>query len=188
MTNHHFSSVNNNNLINNTFSNQSVNTSYITPVRSTSPNNLDNIYLYNNIIENRSTSTSSYARCFYASGGSGTMKLFYNYLKGWSNANTSGGSKVAGNISMPNTTAALTLDADGSCNDATYCVDKGSPALQYYDIDLTRGDLGTFGGPYSIDNYTAIGTGNARVFDLDIPFEIWSGQTPQVKAESTHIK
>ena len=188
MTNHHFSSVNNNNLINNYFSNSGTSSSFVSPVRSTSANNRDNIYLYNNIIENRYSANSQYSRCLYASGGSGSMQLYYNYCKGYGAGLTTGGTKVTGNTSLNYNVAALTVDADGSCNNATYCVDKGSPALQYYDIDLTRGDIGTFGGPYSIDNYTAIGTGNARVFDLDMPFEIWSGQTPQVKAESTHIK
>ena len=84
--------------------------------------------------------------------------------------------------------ADLTLAADGSCIDTMYCVDKGLPALQFYDIDMTRNDLGTFGGPKSIDNYRVSGTGNARIYDLDIPFEIWPGQTPQVNAKAAHTK
>lgn len=189
ITNHHYSSAVNNNIYNNTFSNIGNSTSYRTPIRSVSTSNLDNIYAYNNILENRYASNSDYARVLYASGQSGgTIKLYYNYLRGYSNAITTGGTKVVGNTSVNYTGANLTLAADGSCNSATYCVDQGSPALQFYDIDLTRNNRGTFGGPYSIDNYTATGTGSARVFDLDMPFEIWSGQTPQVKAESTHTK
>jgi hypothetical protein len=188
MTKHHFSSVVNNNLINNYFRNSSAGSSYATPVRSTSTGNISNVYLYNNILENGSNSSSSYARCFFANGGSGSMQLYYNYCKGWSNGNTTGGTKVVGNFSLNYNAAELTVDADGRCNDATYCVDKGSTALQYYDIDMTRNDIGTYGGPYSIDNYLEVGTGNARVYDLNMPFEIWSGQTPQVKAEATHTK
>jgi hypothetical protein len=189
ITNHHYSSAVNNNICNNTFSNSGNNTNYYTPIRSLSTSNLDNINAYNNILENRYNASSTYARVLYATGQSGgSIKLYYNYLKGYSNATTTGGTKVVGNTSVDYNGANLTLASDGSCNSATYCVDQGSPELQFYDIDLTRNDRGTFGGPYSIDNYTATGTGNARVYDLNMPFEIWSGQTPQVKAESTHTK
>jgi hypothetical protein len=60
--------------------------------------------------------------------------------------------------------------------------------LQYYDIDLTRNDIGTFGGPYSIDNYWNTANGRARVYELNMPFEIWNGSTPSIKAEGIHIK
>ena len=95
---------------------------------------------------------------------------------------------MVGNASLNYNAAALTVDPDGSCNNATYCVDQGSPALEYYDIDLTRSDRGTYGGPYSIDNYTNTATGKARVYDLEMPFEIWTGQTPAVKAKGVHTK
>jgi hypothetical protein len=190
MNKHHFSSVVNNNLINNYFSGgASQNTSaYYSPVRSTSTGNISNVYLYNNILESRYNSNGFYNRALYASGGSGSMQLFYNYCKGYGNGTAYGGTKVVGNFGLAYNAALLTVDADGRCNDATYCVDKGSTALQYYDIDMTRNDIGTYGGPYSIDNYLEVGTGNARVYDLNMPFEIWSGQTPQVKAEATHTK
>ena len=43
-------------------------------------------------------------------------------------------------------------------------------------------------GPYSIDNYINTTNGKSRIYDLDIPFEIWSGQTPTVKAKGVHTK
>ena len=53
---------------------------------------------------------------------------------------------------------------------------------------MTINDIGTYGGPYSIDNYINTTNGKARIYDLDIPFEIWSGQTPTVKAKGVHTK
>ena len=53
---------------------------------------------------------------------------------------------------------------------------------------MSINDLGTYGGPYSIDNYINNTNGKARIYDLDIPFEIWSGQTPTVKAKGAHTK
>ena len=58
----------------------------------------------------------------------------------------------------------------------------------YYDLDMTVNDRGIYGGPYSIDNYQSTAVGKARVYDLEMPFEIWNGQTPQVKAKAVHTK
>ena len=52
---------------------------------------------------------------------------------------------------------------------------------------MTRNDLGTYGGPYSWDNYWSTASGSARIYNLDLPFEIWSGQ-PNVKADAVHQK
>jgi hypothetical protein len=58
-----------------------------------------------------------------------------------------------------------------------------------YDLDMTRNDLGTYGGPYSMENYwDSTATGKARIYNLDMPFEIWSGQTPTIKASAVHTK
>ena len=186
--NHQYSTVIDNMIVNNTLRNANT-TANFSPLNSTSTANVNNVQIWNNIIENTYTVNDVDATPVrFGTTGGGTAKLYYNYLKGYNNAQTPGATKVVGNDARQYNVAALTLNADGSCDNATYAVDKGSPNLQYYDIDLTRGDRGTFGGPYSIDNYTATAAGNARVYELDMPFEIWSGQTPQVKAESTHTK
>lgn len=185
---HHFNSVANNNIINNYIQGgDNYSTSYQSPMYLTSPSNLDNIYVYNNVIESASSNTGSYNRIIWFSGPhTGSLKLFYNYLKGYG---TSEGwiDLIVGNIFRSAGQPLLLVDLDGRCTEAT-CIDKGSPALQYYDIDMTRNDIGTYGGPYSIDNYMIAGAGKARIYDLDMPFEIWSGQTPQVKAKAAHTK
>ena len=174
--------------MNNIFSVSSASSSYFTAYYSNSTSNADNVICYNNVFENRSTSNSYYARCFYCTSP-GDTQLYYNYCKGASTGATNGGSKVVGNISYNYNSANLVYENDGTCNDPKL-VNQGSPSLQYYDIDLTRNDIGTFGGPYSIKNYHSDSTslGKARVYDLDMPFEIWSGQTPTVKAKGTHTK
>ena len=70
--------------------------------------------------------------------------------------------------------------------DLEYFVDLNAPTTEYYDIDLTRGDLGPWGGPYSWDNYWDSATGNARIIDINLPSEIWPGQTVNLKAEAVH--
>jgi hypothetical protein len=65
---------------------------------------------------------------------------------------------------------------------------RGHASIQYQDIDMTRNDPGTYGGPYSWDNYNSTAVGKARVYDLNMPFEIWPGQTPTIKAGAVHTK
>ena len=67
-----------------------------------------------------------------------------------------------------------------------FFVDLNAPTTEYYDLDLTRGDLGPWGGPYSWDNYWNTSNGNARIIDINLPSEIWPGQTVNLKAEAVH--
>jgi hypothetical protein len=76
----------------------------------------------------------------------------------------------------------------GSNSVVTSFVNRGHASIQFQDIDMTRNDPGTYGGPYSWDNYNNIGAGKARVYDLNMPFEIWPGQTPTIKAGAVHTK
>jgi hypothetical protein len=185
---HHYNSTVNNLVLNNIFSVSTQSSSNYTAFYSNSTSNADNVICYNNVFENRYNSNGSYLRCFYCSSP-GDTQLYYNYCKGASTGTTPGGLKVVGNISYNYTTANLVYENDGTCNDPKL-VNQGSPSLQYYDIDLTRNDIGTFGGPWSIKNYASDSSsiGKARVYDLDMPFEIWSGQTPSVKAKGAHTK
>lgn len=187
---HHFNSVANNNIINNYIQGgDNYSTSYQSPMYLSTPSNLDNIYVYNNVIESASSNNGSYNRVIFVNSPyTGSIKLYYNYLRGYNNGATQNAAeKIVGNITRGTDDPLLLVDLDGRCTEAT-CIDKGSPALQYYDIDMTRNDIGSYGGPYSIDNYMVAGAGKARVYDLDMPFEIWSGQTPQVKAKAAHTK
>ena len=82
------------------------------------------------------------------------------------------------NISYNSTTGKVTSGV---------AINGGKNLIDYYDIDMTRNDLGTYGGPYSWDNYWNTASGSARIYNLDLPFEIWSGQ-PNVKADAVHQK
>lgn len=179
--NHHYNTLIGNLIENNTVVNGGASPSYLVPLYVNTPSNKDNIIVRNNILQNTGTN-ASYSKAIYATGaGGGTVQCYYNYLDRASNETNA--TLVVGNTIG----GALTFDLEGRSTDAA-AVDAGSPSLQYYDIDMTRNDIGTFGGPWSIDNYVSAGTGNARVYNLTMPFEIWSGQTPSVEAESTHTK
>jgi len=68
---------------------------------------------------------------------------------------------------------------------SNYFTDKNSPSTEYQDLDLSRGDLGVWGGPYSWDNYW-YESGRSRILHINLPSEIWPGQTVNLKAEAVH--
>ena len=66
--------------------------------------------------------------------------------------------------------------------------DKGSPSPKFFDADLTRSDIGHIGGDNSWDMFhgpNAV-SGAAYIIGLDLPSEIWPGQTVNLKAEAVH--
>lgn len=71
-------------------------------------------------------------------------------------------------------------------------IDAGKPGVNYMDIDLTRSDLSTYGGPYTQANYWDTANpqgGRGRVFLLNMPANIYSLTTPvSIKANATHTK
>lgn len=102
------------------------------------------------------------------------------------NANYSPGSQFGSHTNNHFTTAGFNYN-DGVYSNGN---NMGELGVKYYDIDLTRNDIGTYGGPYSIDNYwdTDSTNGKARIFGLDMPFELWPSQNPTIKADAVHEK
>ena len=66
--------------------------------------------------------------------------------------------------------------------------DIGSPSPKFFDADLTRSDIGHFGGDNSWEMFhgTNSVSGAAYIIGLDLPSEIWPGQTVNLKAEAVH--
>jgi len=65
-------------------------------------------------------------------------------------------------------------------------IDMGSQEVLYRDIDNTINDLGTWGGPYSYENYNkSTLLGKAQIFDLEIPSSIYAlpGVNVNIKAK-----
>jgi hypothetical protein len=66
--------------------------------------------------------------------------------------------------------------------------DLGSPSPKFQDIDLTRSGIGHLCGDNSWEMYhgTNSVSGAAYIIGLDLPSEIWPGQTVDLKAEAVH--
>ena len=82
--------------------------------------------------------------------------------------------------------APLFINVNNSGKVITELIDAGENFPKYYDIDLTRNDLGTFGGPYSWDNYWNTNNGRARIYELEAPFELPPNQTFNIKSSASH--
>ena len=57
------------------------------------------------------------------------------------------------------------------------------PAVQYYDIDLTVGDAGCYGGSFTHDNFFPLSSGSSKVFFVDAPRGVFQGFNLDVKAD-----
>ena len=66
--------------------------------------------------------------------------------------------------------------------------DIGSPSPKFFDADLSRSDIGHVGGDNSWEMFHGSNsvTGAAYIISLDLPSEIWPGQTINLKAEAVH--
>ena len=115
------------------------------------------------------------------SGNQGQINVYFNH--------------VASGISIPvspdftfvgsNTTnQTIALNADGSFANAPAAIDGGNPAAPFYDLDLTTGDAGAYGGSYTLTNFHPLHTGAARVYMTGHPFNVRQGSTLRVKAVS----
>ena len=157
-------------------------------VEVTSSSNQSNIIVTNNVFEDMMTSNfgtiSKFS--FYTSATTAAQKpqASYNVTFGSANWTSVISNSVDYNYSGPSN---FNYDDYGRSVDPRI-VNSGSPSIQHYDIDMTINDLGTYGGPHSIDNYINTTNGKARIFDLNMPFEIWTGQTPTITAKGVHTK
>jgi hypothetical protein len=142
-------------------------------------NGNSNDYRYNKHIGGSSLSTNN------------QPMVLYNVFV--SNYGSDGGVFWNTNLSNTNHNQAVTFSGN-TYNSSTGKVtagkgiNEGNNGIEYYDIDMTRNDVGTYGGPYSWDNFHNTATGKARVYNLDVPFELWMGQTPSLKADAVHQK
>lgn len=66
----------------------------------------------------------------------------------------------------------------------TAALNGADPSFEFYDLDLSVGDAGCYGGSYTLDNYFPI-TGSSRVYNIEMPFGITTNGGPlNIKAES----
>ncbi|MCC7501968.1 MAG: hypothetical protein IT229_05540 [Flavobacteriales bacterium] len=115
------------------------------------------------------------------SGNNGQLNVYFNHVT--SAISPSFAVSTTFTFAQANTTSQpLTLNADGSLNNAPGCVDGANPAAVFSDLDLSTGDAGAYGGSYTLNNFFPLHTGAARTYMTGHPFNIRQGSTLRVKA------
>jgi hypothetical protein len=128
-----------------------------------------NTRIYNNIFASTACCGAAYA-IHDAGGSTGTPFISHNIFQA---TNINANNINFNNELNYNNTGYGSIDGFGRASAGnTLCINKGLYPGQYYDIDLTRNDIGTYGGPFSIDNYITSSTGKGRVFWIDVPHQL----------------
>lgn len=133
----------------------------------------------NNLIDY--TSTGNTYGIYNGGGNLGTTNVYYNHVETAMTTPILTGWTFSGNNT---TTSVVTLQSDLRPAVGSAAVDNGNPAAPYYDLDLSIGDPGAYGGSYTIDNFFPIHYGAARVFLSTYPFNVRQGNTLNIKATS----
>lgn len=115
------------------------------------------------------------------SGNQGTINVYYNHVSTNISTPISTGFTFVGNNT---TNQSITLNADGSLQAGSAAIDGGNPAAPFYDLDLTAGDAGAYGGSYTLNNFFPLHTGAARVTMTGHPFNVRQGSTLRVRANA----
>lgn len=138
----------------------------------TNSGNVSNIHLVNNLVAAIGTNGTNYGIWFETV--SGLPFISHNYI----NTQTSGNYcnfSFNNELNYTSNTANAygSIDTWGRASSGnTNLINKGNYLGEYYDIDLTRNDIGTYGGPYSIDNYLTSGTGKGKVLYVNIKHQL----------------
>jgi hypothetical protein len=81
-----------------------------------------------------------------------------------------------------NLSSNTTLDANGRPNVGTDAINGASPDFSYYDLNLTVGDAGCYGGSLTLDNFFPL-VGGARVYMVYVPRRVNVSGTINIKAD-----
>jgi hypothetical protein len=135
---------------------------------------LANVNILNNICYVNTTNVSSYA--VFNLNTTGQPLISHNYLNA-GNGSVGNVSSIGFNNELNYTSNSAnaygSIDTWGRASSGnTNLINKGNYLGEYYDIDLTRNDIGTYGGPYTIDNYLTSGTGKGKVLYVNIKHQL----------------
>ncbi len=114
------------------------------------------------------------------SGNGGQINVYFNHVASSITSSISPGFTYEGSNT---TNQPLTFNTDGTFSNAPAAVNGGNPAAPFFDLDLSIGDAGAYGGSYTLNNFP-LHTGAARVYMTGHPFNLRSGATLRVRANA----
>ncbi len=130
--------------------------------------------IYNNLIVSHPTKVSS----GWAIDCSGAAYVSYNAYT--DNFSSTGHTNNGTNLTFP--ASDVTVDETTGMASGSN-INAGHPDAAYTDLDLSRNDIGCYGGSNSLLNFFPTNnTGNARIIHLEIPRRVLNGDQINVKA------
>ena len=136
------------------------------------------------VMNNVITSISNNGHRGIYNGGalSGQTNVYFNVVESTFNTpiSATGFTFVGNNI----TNQPVSLEADGRLVAGNPAINGGNPAAPFFDLDLSGGDAGAYGGSYTLDNFFPLHTGAARIYMGSHPYNIRQGATLRVKANA----
>lgn len=146
-----------------------------------------NFKIFNNSIydENTTNSYTEYAIHFAAAPAAGSfVSMEFNVHRNWTNGLTNMSAVQVSQTGNVLGGGSYVHDAiTGECL-APECINLGSPATDYTDLDLTRNNVGTGGGSYNFNNFWPNQSGGARVYLVKTPRTVVQSSTINAKADS----
>lgn len=137
-----------------------------------------NIEVMNNLIDMTATYTGPYNVGIYSATNSGQRNVYYNMV----DDNTTMDASINNNWTVnTNNNTSTTVSMNSTTGASSQGANLGNPATPFYDIDLTRNDMGCFGGSFTADNFFPMFTGAARVWFVAYPFNIRQGNTLSIQ-------
>ena len=135
---------------------------------------VSNIRIVNNLLY--VCGTTSYG-LWYDAGGpnviSGNPFISHNFINSCNSNYTNFSTNNELNYNSNAGPGYGTIDTWGrAASGNTTLINKGIYLGEYFDIDLTRNDIGTYGGPYSIDNYLTSGDSKGRMLYINIKHQL----------------
>jgi len=132
----------------------------------------------NNVVD-ETNNCNSYG-LYRETGSTGaTVNAYYNHVDPSHTTEIYGTFTFQGNNT---TTADIVLDSEGQITTGASAINGGNPAQPFYDLDLTVGDAGCYGGSYTLNNFFPLFTGSSRVYFVKFPFNVRQGSTLNFKA------
>ena len=144
--------------------------------------NGQNLVIANNYIKLDNTYSSTYVNTAIHSNYSISNALVANnywYSYAGFSQNFTGSSLVA------NGSSSVSWTYNATTGVLTSGSNMGLDQIEYRDINNTRNDIGTSGGPHAWSNYNTT-TGKAAVFNLELPTQLYIGGNHNIKAKGFH--
>ncbi|MDD4150248.1 MAG: hypothetical protein PHE33_09485, partial [Bacteroidales bacterium] len=170
--------VGNHEIINNSFKRLNYNTTSYALYLSGIPTG-GVLKIYNNLFDGYYSGSPT--AIYLTSMTNGILFISYNAFNNTFSYYITGTTNDGTNI----TGGTFTVDSYTGQPTAGNYINAGHPDTKYYDHDLSRNDLGCYGGSMSARNFFPAGDANHnRVYMLSIPNNVYTGNPIKVKADS----